>query len=80
MQTAKVFASGRSQAIRLPKAFRFKGKEVAVRHFGNGVLLLPIDGPWDVLREALGEFEEGFQLEREQPPQQSRKTLTRGKK
>ena len=77
METAKVFASGRSQAVRLPKAFRFKGKEVAVRHFGNGVLLLPIDEPWDVLREALGEFEDGFVLEREQPPPQVRKQLGR---
>jgi antitoxin VapB len=78
MDTAKIFASGRSQAVRLPKEFRFRAKEVAVRHFGNGVLLLPLDEPWDLLREALGEFEEGFRLEREQPPQQQRKRLRRG--
>lgn len=80
MDTAKLFASGRSQAVRLPKSYRFKGKEVAVRHFGNGVLLLPLDDPWAILREALGEFEEGFHLEREQPPVQARASLRRGAK
>jgi antitoxin VapB len=78
MDTAKVFASGRSQAIRLPKEYRFRGKEVTVRHFGNGVLLLPFDEPWALLREALGEFDAGFRLEREQPPQQPRKRLRGG--
>jgi tRNA(fMet)-specific endonuclease VapC len=37
MDTAKLFASGRSQAVRLPKAYRLHGKEVGVRHFGSGV-------------------------------------------
>jgi antitoxin VapB len=80
VDTAKLFASGRSQAVRLPKEFRFRGTEVGVRHFGNGVLLLPLDEPWAVLREALDDFEEGFQLEREQPPDQQRKGLGRGRK
>ena len=40
MDTARIFQSGRSQAVRLPKAFRFKGAEVGVKHFGSGVLLL----------------------------------------
>jgi len=36
--TAKIFTSGRSQAVRLPKEYRFIDKEVIVRHFGNVVL------------------------------------------
>ena len=40
MDTARLFQSGRSQAVRLPKDYRFRGSEVAVKHFGNGVLLL----------------------------------------
>lgn len=72
MEMAKLFASGRSQAVRLPKAFRFAGDEVAVRRFGNGVLLLPVSAPWELMKEALTEFEPGFQLEREQPPEQPR--------
>ena len=77
MDTAKLFASGRSQAVRLPKDYRFRGTEVAVRHFGSGVLLLPLDEPWQLLLEALNEFEDGFELAREQPPQQTRKTPRR---
>jgi antitoxin VapB len=39
--TAKLFRTGRSQAVRLPKEFRFEGDEVRIRRFGNGVLLEP---------------------------------------
>lgn len=72
MDTAKLFASGRSQAVRLPKAFRFEGCEVMVKRFGNGVLLLPTKDPYGVLAEALEEFEPGFIIERDQPAEQIR--------
>jgi antitoxin VapB len=75
MDTAKIFTSGRSQAVRLPKEYRFEGKEVIVRHFGNGVILLPFDKPWDMLEAALDEFEQGFELVREQPETQSREEI-----
>ena len=39
MQTAKIFQNGRSQAIRLPKEFRFEGKEVYIRKVGQKVIL-----------------------------------------
>lgn len=65
MEHAKIFQSGRSQAVRLPKAFRFQGEEVVIKRFGNGVLLLPLNQPWQMLEEALDEFESGFQLESE---------------
>ena len=45
MEIAKVFQAGQSQAFRLPEAFRFNGNEVAIKRFGHGVLLLPIDTP-----------------------------------
>jgi antitoxin VapB len=80
MDTAKIFATGRSQAIRLPRKYRFSGREVVVRHFGNGVLLLPLDQPWEVMKEALGEFEPGFRLVREQPPTQRRARLKVGRR
>jgi len=41
-KTAKLFRNGRSQAVRLPREFRFEGNEVRVRQVGNGVLLEPI--------------------------------------
>lgn len=72
MDTARLFQSGRSQAVRLPKQFRFSGTEVGVRHFGNGVLLLPVDNPWTTLEAALASFESDFMLSREQPETQQR--------
>ena len=40
---AKLFQHGRSQAVRLPKAFRLPGSQVRVRRFGAGVLLEPME-------------------------------------
>ena len=72
MDTAQLFQSGRSQAVRLPKAYRFTGTEVVVKHFGSGVLLLPVNDPWRTLAAGLEAFEPGFVLERQQPDQQIR--------
>jgi antitoxin VapB len=41
MPTAKIFRNGRSQAVRLPKEFRFKGEEVNIRRSGQKVILEP---------------------------------------
>lgn len=76
MKTTCLFRSGRSQAVRLPKEFRFSGSAVSVQYFGNGVLLLPINDPWATLEAGLAAFEPGFTLEREQPPQQVRAEIT----
>jgi antitoxin VapB len=46
--TAKIFKHGRSQAVRLPKEFRLPGKEVRVRRLGRGVLLEPLEEPFDL--------------------------------
>ena len=40
-KTAKLFRNGRSQAVRLPREFRFEGNEVRIRQMGEGVLLEP---------------------------------------
>jgi antitoxin VapB len=42
MATAKLFMTGRSQAVRLPKEFRFEGTEVRIRRMGKGVLIEPV--------------------------------------
>ena len=52
MDTARLFQSGHSQTVRLPKEYRFAGTEVVVKHFGNGVLLLP-GQPWQTLQAGL---------------------------
>lgn len=66
MDTAKLFQTGRSQAVRLPKAFRFEGEEVFIKRVGNGVLLIPKDRkPWQSMLESLKKFE--GTIERNQP-------------
>ena len=44
MDVAKIFTTGRSQAIRIPKKYRFPGTEVEIRRKGNQVILTPISG------------------------------------
>jgi len=62
--------------VRLPKEYRFSGSEVVVKHFGSGVLLLPIDDPWQTMEAALEAFEPGFELKREQPEIQIREAFS----
>jgi antitoxin VapB len=64
---AKVFMTGRSQAVRLPKAYRVTGDSVYVKHLGHGILLLPKTGDrWAGLFEALDQFPRNFTLARNQ--------------
>ena len=67
---AKLFLHGRSQAVRLPKEFRFEGTEVFVRRVGADVVLSKQPkAPMQSLLDAVTEFEDGFTLERSQPVQ-----------
>jgi antitoxin VapB len=72
MDLAQIFTTGRSQAVRLPKEYRFAETEVTVQHFGGGVLLLPKNGLFAAISASLANFEPGLQLTREQPAQQDR--------
>lgn len=67
MIRAKLFKNGDSQAIRLPKEFRFKGKEVYIRREGKNIILYPIDDAVDRLWKSLRLFSEDFNIERHQP-------------
>lgn len=73
MNTAKVFKTGRSQAVRLPKEFRFKGEEVGINRLGDVVVLFPRGKGWDVLAKALDLFTADFLAERRQPPKVERR-------
>ena len=57
--TAKVFASGRSQAIRLPKDFRVSGKEVQLTRVPGGILISEGD-PWDTFEEGCRKLGDEF--------------------
>ncbi len=74
LQTAKLFKNGRSQAVRLPKEFRFEGSEVYVRRQGKSVVLTPKsppkEDPWKDFFAALDMFDPTFRFERDQPKEQ----------
>ena len=75
MQTAKIFLNGRSQAVRLPKDFRFSGNDVFIRKIGKIVILIPKDDPWASLANSLDQFTDDYLETRDQPTQGSRETL-----
>jgi len=72
MKTAKLFQNGHSQAVRLPKEFRFEGDRVLIKRSGNGVLLLPVSHSWDSLFASLDKFSDDFMETRGQPAGQER--------
>ena len=71
MTTAAVFKSGRSQAVRLPKKYRFNCREVYVQPTPDGLLLTAKD-PWDLFAEGVAELSDDFMAKRVQPPLESR--------
>lgn len=60
MQTAKVFKSGRSQAVRIPREYRFDSDEVFINRVGDAIILTPIDRAKDVYREGISGFSNDF--------------------
>jgi antitoxin VapB len=75
MKTAKLFKNGNSQAVRLPKDFRFDGESVFVQRLGNSVVLIPKDDPWKSLMDATERFTDDFMEERDQGEQPERESL-----
>lgn len=76
METAKVFWSGRSQAVRLPKEFRFDGEEVRIRRHGSAVILEPVTEDWAWLDRLIGPIDEDFvRATGEEPSEQHRAEL-----
>lgn len=75
MDTAKLFKNGRSQAVRLPKEYRFPGNQVFLRKVGNGVLLIPDEGSWDSLIDSVSLFTDDFLETRDQGEHEQREGL-----
>ena len=65
--TAKLFKNGSSQAVRLPKEYRFEGDRVYIRKEGDKVILAPYKSPTELLLESLEMFTDDFHIERNQP-------------
>ena len=60
MDVAKVFPNGRSQAVRLPKEYRFQEDEVYVNRIGSTVILMPKNNAWAAMMESLNLFTEDY--------------------
>ncbi len=79
VDTAKIFTTGRSQAVRLPKAFRFATSEVTIERHGDAVILRPkLDSAtWaQQVVAAVAAFESDFKLARaDEWPQSDREPL-----
>ena len=75
MKTAKIFQNGQSQAVRLPKEFRFDDSEVFIKKSGNVVHLIPRSDSWDSLFHSLKKFSRDFMSDRVQPELDTRETF-----
>ena len=76
MKTAKIFSNGQSQAVRLPKEFRFNEDTVFIKKSGNVILLIPINGSWEALENSLSKFSDDFMTKRSQPKLQKREPFS----
>ncbi|MBN9981392.1 AbrB/MazE/SpoVT family DNA-binding domain-containing protein [Rhizobium laguerreae] len=68
METAKIFWSGHSQAVLLPKEFRLDGDSVAIRRQGRAIILEPISDDWDWLADVVGPVDADFATAVEEQP------------
>ncbi len=76
MLSSKVFISGNSQAIRLPKEYQVEEKELYIKKVGNTIILFPKNNPWETFERSLTEFSEDFMIDgRNQPDVQKREEL-----
>ena len=67
MLKTKVFQSGNSQAVRIPKELCTDKTEFMINRVGEAYILCPVDDPWTPLRATIGAFPDDFLVDREQP-------------
>ncbi len=73
MLSSKVFISGNSQAVRLPKEYQVEDKELYIQKIGDTIILFPKNDPWKLFEKSLREFSDDFmKVGREQPGMQDR--------
>mgnify|MGYP006295448135 CR=1 FL=1 len=73
MITTRVFKNGNSQAVRIPKQFTLKDKELNIQKVGSAIILTPKNDPWKPFRDSINEFSDGLFCDgREQPAIQER--------
>lgn len=69
MKKAKVFWSGRSQAVRLPKEYRLDAREVQIKRQGDGILLQPLPDSWDWLDKIARPLDQDFVIAIQEEPE-----------
>jgi antitoxin VapB len=78
MGVTRVFRSGNSQAVRIPKEFHLDDDEVEIFRQGNALVLRPVKRTWADLRESLARFTDDFMAGgRSEPPPQKRRRAFR---
>ncbi len=76
MQSTKVFVSGNSQAVRIPKEYQIDENELYIQKIGGTIILLSKKNPWEAFEKSLDEFSNDFMsLGRNQPEMQKRELL-----
>ena len=76
MQKVKVFTSGNSQAVRIPKEFSVDESELFIQRVGNSLILTPTHDPLNSLKDSLEKFSKDiFSEGREQPEMEKREEL-----
>ena len=74
MKTVKVFKSGNSKAVRIPKEYLINEEELFINKVGNTIVLFPHDDPWELFKKSLEDFSDDFFSEgRRQPAMQKRR-------
>ncbi len=69
----RVFKSGNSQAVRIPKKYRLKGTKTFIRKEKNKIIITPVENQWDELFEELEKLDQqDFLKNRSQPGPQER--------
>ena len=73
MLTTKIFKSGNSQAIRIPKEYKIEGDELFINKIGNAIVIFPKNDPWETFKGSLDDFSEDYFADgRKQPEMQKR--------
>mgnify|MGYP001076976137 CR=1 FL=1 len=76
MKTVKVFRSGNSQAIRIPKEYAISDSELLIHKVGSSIILTSKDDLWSSFRNSINMFSDDlFSEGREQPEMQERESL-----
>jgi len=73
MQTVKIIKNGGSQAIRLPRLYRLKGKEAYVKKVPEGILLMEKTDIWEAFEKCLEDFPDNFLQSKREPRNQKRR-------